>query len=541
MYNYEKFFVKSAQAYALCKLVVNKEKYDAFFIDVNIAFGKMFQNSRAVYIENMLLDTFADSEGNIATWQKKLKKLASNRDKVTLSLFNHKLNEWFNFELILTEENNFIMRATHGVVDNFTENEIEEFTKINLDILCVMDYDGFFFKTNKIFEETLGYSFKNLEGLSIYDLINPEDTKECSKKIKRTIKEKTNETFITRFKCKNNRYKYIEWKAVESNGMIYLTARDISKMIKQEKLLRKAATTDFLTKLYNRKYFYSIAEKEISNSDIKHNDLILGIFDIDDFKLVNDVWGHAIGDKVLIELAQILKEEINSPNLISRLGGDEFLILIEKNLDKAMEFINHLQITISNHYFESIGNITCSYGIAKRLNTESFKSWYRRADEALYEAKKTGRNKIVLAKNKFLSISSRNLEWNNDWNCANEKINEHHKALFENVKQLMCVIDAKKDKNFVMKEINDLFENIYEHFEFEEAVMFKIGYPKVKEHIKRHEVLLEIGKDLISKYLEAKIDAQTVFAKMIDEFFNQHIEREDTKYFSYLEGDILEN
>jgi diguanylate cyclase (GGDEF)-like protein len=123
------------------------------------------------------------------------------------------------------------------------------------------------------------------------------------------------------------------------------------------------------------------------------------MFDIDFFKQVNDTYGHAGGDAVLIEFAKLLETEITSPNVVGRIGGEEFLAILYLNQDQAAEFCKKLIIKINNNtvHFDGIDiKITSSGGVAFSTETETSADLTNKADERLYEAKKSGRNRFKL-------------------------------------------------------------------------------------------------------------------------------------------------
>ena len=119
----------------------------------------------------------------------------------------------------------------------------------------------------------------------------------------------------------------------------------------------------------------------------------------DFFKQVNDTYGHAGGDAVLIEFAKLLEAEITSPNIVGRIGGEEFLAILYLNQDQAAEFCRKLIIKINNNtvHFDGIDiKITSSGGVAFSSETETSADLTNKADERLYEAKKSGRNRFKL-------------------------------------------------------------------------------------------------------------------------------------------------
>lgn len=160
---------------------------------------------------------------------------------------------------------------------------------------------------------------------------------------------------------------------------------------------------DYLTGLANRFYFERIFEAEIRKSWNYLQPTSLLFFDIDQFKIVNDTWGHQIGDMVLQKVAQVAKNCTRSDHLIARYGGDEFVVLLPStNKEQAFHYAENLREEISKMDCPIEGqidpvNITISVGISMfPADGRSTSDLVRAADEALYEAKNSGRNRITV-------------------------------------------------------------------------------------------------------------------------------------------------
>lgn len=163
----------------------------------------------------------------------------------------------------------------------------------------------------------------------------------------------------------------------------------------QNKRLEYLATTDKLTNIYNRAKLDEIFQNEIDRSIRFGHTFVFCILDIDYFKSINDTYGHQIGDKVLIEFAKLLKQNIRKTDYVGRWGGEEFVIISpETNIDGAKIFFNHLQSKIRTSDFEQITNITASFGVTQFIANDTSDIMIKRADDALYKAKNSGRDTI---------------------------------------------------------------------------------------------------------------------------------------------------
>jgi diguanylate cyclase (GGDEF)-like protein len=170
--------------------------------------------------------------------------------------------------------------------------------------------------------------------------------------------------------------------------------------------LEEMALRDGLTGLYNRMFF----NKEIQNCMENYRrfglPFILTIFDFDRFKNINDTYGHICGDKVLTEISDMIKMEIRKDDILCRYGGEEFAIIFRNTSDisSIMTRLEILREKIENTYIDYEDNrvqITCSFGVVSCVSVDKSgtpEQVIKNADEALYEAKNTGRNKICIYK-----------------------------------------------------------------------------------------------------------------------------------------------
>ena len=169
---------------------------------------------------------------------------------------------------------------------------------------------------------------------------------------------------------------------------------------RNQRTLHHLAAHDGLTGLLNYRTFHALLEDEIARSQRYGTPVSLLLLDLDHFKRVNDVYGHVAGDKVLVEIGKLVRRELRSIDMVSRYGGEEFTVILpEIKIDRAVVIAKRLRSTIERHAFE-IGNkqtisITVSIGAASaREDATSVKELVHAADQAMYAAKKQGRNQV---------------------------------------------------------------------------------------------------------------------------------------------------
>lgn len=174
--------------------------------------------------------------------------------------------------------------------------------------------------------------------------------------------------------------------------------RNIDKRKKAELDVEYLSYHDNLTGLFNRHFFDKRLMEEMARADRYGNSLSLVLFDLDHFKKINDNWGHPVGDEVLKRTAEIVGSIIRKTDILVRFGGEEFVIMMpETTTDGAYIAAEKIRKAISSDISPLFGTVTVSLGIAERLPNESFISFYKRLDDALYKAKRSGRNCTYIA------------------------------------------------------------------------------------------------------------------------------------------------
>lgn len=154
---------------------------------------------------------------------------------------------------------------------------------------------------------------------------------------------------------------------------------------------------DSLTKLFNRRWFETTFVKEIKPS-LKRYQLL--VIDIDNFKSINDEYSHLTGDVILKIVGKILKDTIDPSHYVARYGGEEFIIIIDSNnIESGKDIAEICRVAIANYSWKKTLNdrmLTVSIGLTKSLKNEDYKATFLRADKALYQAKRSGKNKVCI-------------------------------------------------------------------------------------------------------------------------------------------------
>jgi diguanylate cyclase (GGDEF)-like protein len=182
----------------------------------------------------------------------------------------------------------------------------------------------------------------------------------------------------------------------ERTEKLFTTIKEISVL----------ASTDKLTGVFNRLKIDECLNLELQRSARYGNKLCVIMIDIDHFKRINDNYGHLIGDQVLIEFVNLISSRIRKTDIIGRWGGEEFFIICpETELESAVQMAETIRFMIEAKEIKQSESITASFGVSSYLANDTYATIISRADTALYEAKKTGRNRVIAQSDQVVKCS----------------------------------------------------------------------------------------------------------------------------------------
>lgn len=159
------------------------------------------------------------------------------------------------------------------------------------------------------------------------------------------------------------------------------------------------ASEDKLTELYNRRYGEKLLAEAHRRAVALGTELTIVVCDIDFFKQINDRFGHPAGDRVIKNVAAVLRSVVRNSDAVIRWGGEEFLVIFnECALKVGADLAERIRIEVAAHPEEGVGTVTMSLGVAALAAGETIEALFARADAALYEAKQTGRNRVCVSR-----------------------------------------------------------------------------------------------------------------------------------------------
>ncbi len=290
-----------------------------------------------------------------------------------------------------------------------SERKLRALAESAYDAIIMIDTNGHISFWNHAAEKLFGFTEDEVMGNEIHSLIAPPEDRDKAETglyrfamtgsgpavgaVEETIGMHKNGSRITIERSVSGFKLGDDWYAVA-------TIRDITERKATEAKLRELATTDSLTGLYNRRRFLELSEREFAKCLRYNRSLAMFMIDIDHFKNVNDTHGHDAGDEVLRSLSEISIMALRNADIVGRLGGEEFGVLLpETGKEAAIEVAERLRTSVERAVIATNSaelTITVSIGVATMPpDTKDIQALLKRADVALYDAKQSGRNRVV--------------------------------------------------------------------------------------------------------------------------------------------------
>ena len=267
------------------------------------------------------------------------------------------------------------------------------------DLLCESSLDGYYTRLNGTWSKALGYSTEELMAEPYVTFIHPDDL-EPTLAIAGSLAHGPTDIvdFENRYRAKDGSWRWLLWSARSDGERIYAVAKDVTrrKSLEQERevLLARVeamALTDGLTGLPNRRAWDEELRREVARAARTGTTLSVVLLDLDRFKDFNDSHGHQVGDELLQEAAVAWRTALRVTDFIARYGGEEFGVLLPTTSE-----VGGLEVIERLRQATPMGQ-TCSAGITSTEPTDTPEGVLQRADAALYQAKREGRDRVVTA------------------------------------------------------------------------------------------------------------------------------------------------
>lgn len=301
-------------------------------------------------------------------------------------------------------------------------------------------------------------------------------------------------------------------------------------------LIRK----DKLTSLYNKAHIEEQLDVQCGMVRRYHRECSIIFFDVDHFKRINDNFGHSVGDEVLIAISSLISNHIRSTDMLARWGGEEFLLLLpETGIEEAKIVANKICSLVEQHHFDIVKKVTISLGVTSVLASDTVLSILNRVDKALYKAKHSGRNQVVVYQSdEEIPFASMKISWRHVWDSGHSQIDAQHKNLIDLANELLEMTTMLATKEEILFMLDKLIQHTSQHFAYEEHVLRKLNYDQIEDHMVKHQLLIEKALGLRKDFLEDKGYMSTFFSFIIEDVVLKHMIQEDTRFFPTIKKSI---
>ncbi len=417
--------------------------------------------------------------------------------------------------------------------------------------MALVSPDGTWLMVNKALCRLVGHTEKELLKGSFQDITHPEDLEEDLSYVRKVLSgEIQTYQMEKRYVHRDGRIIHILLSASlvrdEKNMPLFFISQiqDITERKRLENELVRQANEDMLTGISNRRRFYDLAGREMLRGRRYHDPMVLLMLDIDHFKQINDTFGHAVGDEALRRMAAACRSELRAIDLFGRIGGEEFgVLLIRTNPVTGRQVADRLRQSVAQCILttdKGVVKFTVSIGgVVFSGNDLSLDQRLKQADDALYRAKSSGRNRIELmddlkpgtGETGPSEYSFIRLEWHADFECGNPQIDDQHRNLFNRSNRLIEVmITGRKEQTDPC--FRELIADVSVHFRTEEEILEQSGYPHTKEHRAIHRKLENALLEMADQCKKERTKAADVLHFLAFEVINRHLLEEDRKFFS---------
>ncbi len=450
-----------------------------------------------------------------------------------------------------------------------SETKFREMADLLPQIVFETDAQGRLTYVNRQAYPICGYAeTDNLIGVSTIEFYAPEDRPRAIENIKKRVES---------LPMGNNEYRIVRKDGSTFPALVYSSPilregkpgglrgiivdisdqkraeEEISRLARQLELERNyaqaSAAIDGLTRLSNRRRFDEVLRSDFFRLKRTNAFLSLIMLDVDFFKKYNDEYGHLAGDECLRMVGETLAKIVGrAHDTVARYGGEEFAVVMPETegpgariiADRIRAAVEELAIP---HAASSVApRVTVSLGVTTVATADmaSPEMVIELADEALYAAKKTGRNRVVqsdAALTRDMRAPRTNLVkliWSVNDESGDAMIDREHRSLFQHSNEIVEALLRGETKSLCMPRIESLLGEIFDHFRDEEALLRRVQYPDLPNHAERHAALLGRAGIIAARYLKDEVAIGEVFGFLVYEVIVQHLLSEDKKYFPYI-------
>jgi diguanylate cyclase (GGDEF)-like protein/hemerythrin-like metal-binding protein/PAS domain S-box-containing protein len=337
------------------------------------------------------------------------------------------------------------------------------------------------------------------------------------------------------------------------HGLV-VTAVDITELRRTEGAFRDLSFHDPLTKLPNRRLLRDRLKSAVARAKREERKVAVIFIDLDGLKTINDTRGHETGDWLLKAVAQRLSECLREYDTAARLGGDEFVVLLPDltQAEDAAQVAERIRALLASPFVtDDQGRLEISASVGVSMfpdHAESARDLLQASDEAMYLAKKSGRNRVAYSRRLATPTSTPvavdestsglvNLTWDVSFASGNAFIDAEHSELFRHSNRLLDLTTQPSMRTQdAHASLLQLVHAVEAHFQHEERILKQVGYPGLASHAARHRALMDRARELCDRANDRSILIADVLNFVVIEMIHGHVVSEDRDYFPFLRG-----
>lgn len=430
--------------------------------------------------------------------------------------------------------------------------------------MALLSIEGSFEDVNHAFCELAGHSRETLSNTvtRFCELLHPEEAERC------------HQHFATLCRGEEESYRQTQrllrpngtalWIDLTVNLMrtkrgaphrLVVTAVDTTEQTRTESAFRDMSFSDPLTKLPNRRLLKDRLQSAVTRARRDDHNVALLFIDLDGFKPINDSAGHAIGDWLLKAVAERLVTCLREYDTAARLGGDEFVVLLPdlSQPEDASRVAERIRASLSSPFIMEDGKrfeLSASIGVSLYPeNADNAHALLRASDEAMYRAKRSGRNRIAFCDRGSIAVPIPimdansglvQLTWDSRFASGNAFIDAEHRELFYQSNLLLDLTTSAKGR---MSDLHAglvrLVQIVDEHFRHEERILAQVSYCDLAAHIAKHRRLMEHAEELCRRTTTDTALAHEIVTFVVAETIYGHIVTEDRDFFVSLQSGVV--
>jgi diguanylate cyclase (GGDEF)-like protein/hemerythrin-like metal-binding protein len=309
-------------------------------------------------------------------------------------------------------------------------------------------------------------------------------------------------------------------------GFILMTSE------RTEQRNRQLIQTDGLTGVWNRRKMEETGEGDLQRLVRHGTPATLLLIDVDDFKAINDTFGHASGDAVLTALATAWRGVLRETDMLGRWGGEEFLVLVSgSSVGDAVAVAERLRQTTRSVDCGLGQQVTISIGLSMALSHDSWRRWFERADAALYRAKAAGKDRVEADIPLDLATGTSLVRWADGLETGIAALDLDHRSMVEIANRLLRTVRGSGDKTAVLQELAEIEREMLAHFQREEAMIAALHPEALQTHAAEHAALTARLCLLRERFCDDALPLEALVQFVVFEMCAHHIAGSDSALF----------